>query len=83
MDWMEIFQKDFADTPILVCLTHADRLYENSCEKDMIPECPKSKIPGLNIQFEDELKVMKWHVAATLLYCVTENCWRNYITSKM
>ncbi|XP_019850785.1 PREDICTED: uncharacterized protein LOC109581262 isoform X4 [Amphimedon queenslandica] len=56
MDWMKIFLKDFADTPILVCLTHADRLYENNCEKDMIPECPRSKIPGLRIQFEDELQ---------------------------
>ncbi|XP_019857858.1 PREDICTED: uncharacterized protein LOC109586129 [Amphimedon queenslandica] len=56
MDWMKIFKKDFADTPILVCLTHADRLYENSCEKDMIPECPMRKIPGLKMQFQDELK---------------------------
>ena len=58
LDWMEIFLKDFADTPILVCLTQADRLYEDFCEEDMIPECPKRKIPALKMQFEDELQVL-------------------------
>lgn len=57
MEWMEILQKNFADTPILVCLTQADRLYENYCNQDMIPECPQIKIPKLKSQLENELKV--------------------------
>ena len=84
MDWMKIFRRDFTDTPILVCLSHADRLYENNCEKDMIPECPESKIPGLKLKFEDELQVIKWHVRTLLfMYCFTENYWGYCITSKM
>ena len=54
---MEIFQKDFASTPILVCLTHADRLYEEKCDDDMIPTCPEDKLPRMKMQFEDELEV--------------------------
>ena len=49
--------KRFASTPILVCLTHADRLYEEKCDDDMIPTCPKDKLPRLKMQFEDELEV--------------------------
>ena len=54
---MEVFQKDFMSVPILVCLTHADRLYENNCEVDMIPICPEDKLPRMKMQFEDELEV--------------------------
>ena len=60
---MRIFEKDFVSVPILVCLTHADRLYEEKCEEDMIPTCPEDKLPKLKSQFEVELEVkvfMKW-----------------------
>lgn len=57
-DWMKIFEKDFVATPILVCLTQADRLYEEKCDDDMFPECPESKISTLKLQFQSELEVM-------------------------
>ena len=56
--WMEIFDKDFTDTPILVCLTHADDLYQDSCDDDMIPECPEDKISTFEMQLDNELKVI-------------------------
>ena len=55
---MEIFKNDFAATPILVCLTNADRLYEEKCETDMLPECPEDKIGSMKSQFEYELEVV-------------------------
>lgn len=54
---MKIFQKDFTDTPILVCLTRADELYQDSCDDDMIPECPEHKILKFKTQLDNELKV--------------------------
>ena len=54
---MKIFENDFTSVPILVCLTCADRLYEEKCDDDMIPTCPDHKLPMLKMQFEDELQV--------------------------
>ena len=54
---MKIFKNDFAATPILVCLTNADRLYNQKCDDDMFPECPEPKIPFLKSQFQYELEV--------------------------
>ena len=56
-EWMKIFEYDFTSVPILVCLTHADGLYEEKCESDMIPSCPDHKLLMLKMQFEDELQV--------------------------
>ena len=66
-DWMKIFQNEFGSTPVLVCLTHADRLYEDNCTPDMIPECPKKKIDSVKIQFEDELQVIEVKIVNLLL----------------
>ena len=64
---MEIFQNEFGSTPVLVCLTHADRLYENNCTSDMIPECPKKKIDLVEMQFKDELQVIVVKIVNLLL----------------
>ena len=56
-EWMKIFQNDFTSVPILVCLTHADELYEEKCDDDMIPTCPDDKLPMLQMRFKDELQV--------------------------
>ena len=56
-EWMKIFENDFTSVPILVCLTHADRLYEEKCDDDMIPTCPEDKFPTLEMRFKDELQV--------------------------
>jgi GTPase Era involved in 16S rRNA processing len=55
-EWMEILRKDFDSSPILVCLTTADRLYEDQCDDDMIPSCPKRKVSSFKMQLENELK---------------------------
>lgn len=52
---MKVFVNDFSSTPVLVCLTQADRLYEEICDDDMFPEC--HKLPDLIMQLEDELEV--------------------------
>jgi GTPase Era involved in 16S rRNA processing len=57
-EWMEILRKDFDSSPILVCLTTADRLYEDQCDDDMIPSCPKRKVSSFKMQLENELKVI-------------------------
>ena len=54
---MKILENDFISVPILVCLTCADRLYEEKCDDDMIPSCPDHKLDMLKMQFEDELQV--------------------------
>ena len=66
-EWMEIFQNEFGSTPVLVCLTHADRLYEDSCTSDMIPECSKDRIGSVKMQFENELQVIEVKIVNLLL----------------
>lgn len=71
---MKVFEKDFAATPILVCLTQADRLYEEKCDDDMFPECPESKISTLKSHFQSELEVMA--IVSYFVYCFfTDNNW--------
>ena len=57
---MQIFEEDFSSVPILVCLTYADKLYEERCDDDMFPKCPEHKLPRLEMQLEDELEVHKY-----------------------
>ena len=55
---MKIFEKDFAGTPIIVCLNQADRLYEEKYDGGKFPECPEDKVSTLKKQFQCELEVI-------------------------
>lgn len=55
-DWMHHFEKEFASIPVLVCLTHADRLYEDNF-KDSIPVCQPDKLPEIRYLVKQELEV--------------------------
>lgn len=55
-DWMQHFEKEFASIPVLVCLTHADKLYEDNF-KSSIPVCQPNKLPEIQDLVKQELKV--------------------------
>ena len=54
---MHIFCNELISIPVLVCLTHADDLYEN-CEEDIVPICPKEKVKEMEMKFNSELEVL-------------------------
>ena len=55
-DWMKMFE-EFSIVPVLVCLTHADRLYDEKYDGPAFPWCPKDQIPHWTERFESELQV--------------------------
>ena len=49
--------EEFSTVPVLVCLTHADRLYDEKYDGPAFPWCPKDQIPHWTEHFEAELQV--------------------------
>ena len=55
-EWMEIFQNELSSVPVLVCLTHADDIYEN-CKQEIVPVCPPGMVDEMKRNFQRELEV--------------------------
>lgn len=53
---MEHFKHEFGSIPVLVCLTHADKLYEETF-KEEIPTCHPEKVPHMKELVRQEVKV--------------------------
>ena len=71
---MNTFHNGLSSIPVLVCLTHADILYED-CEDDIVPICPEDKVEKTTLKFNSELQVSICVVLMFILqnssYCVT------------
>ena len=55
-EWASAFKNQLVSTPVLICLTHADNLYED-CEEEIVPKCPEPQVPKMKQKFQTELKV--------------------------
>ena len=59
-DWMKKFE-EFSNVPVLVCLTHADRLYEEKYDGTAFPWCPVDQISNWTDRYKGELQVHVGH----------------------
>ena len=80
-EWMYIFNNELISIPVLVCLTHADDLYEN-CKEDIVPVCPEEKVKEMKMKFHSELEVffMQKSIFSTYLTLICSFELNNHIS---
>lgn len=54
--WFRILH-ELSSTPVLICLTHADKLYLECCGDDAIPVCSQVRAQSLKQELEKEKEV--------------------------
>lgn len=76
---MEHFRNEFSSIPVLVCLTHADKLYQETF-KDFIPTIPS---PRKTFEIKDsilsELKVRIYWLVYFLKSIIEDN-WKQILS---